>query len=311
MLCILGPTASGKSSLAMQLAHDEPRIELISMDSALVYRGMDIGTAKPSQKEQALVRHHLMDLIDPSQSYSAARFVNDAARAAQEIRGRGHIPVVVGGTMLYYKAYREGLDELPSVPQPIREEIAQEAAAIGWPSLHVQLFTIDPTTASRLKPTDAQRISRALELYRFTGKTMSELIATSGERARHDDGSREPLKVVALEPIDRALLHDRIAQRFMQMIDAGFLHEVEQLMARGDLHPTLPSMRCVGYRQAWEHLEGRTNLDEFIAAGIAATRQLAKRQITWIRSFNDLIRVDPFSTSAMPELAARCRALIE
>lgn len=311
MLCILGPTASGKSSLAMQLAQGEPRIELISMDSALVYRGMDIGTAKPNREEQARVRHHLIDLIDPTQSYSAARFVEDAARAAQEIRGRGHIPVMVGGTMLYYKAYREGLDELPSVPQSIRDEIAQEAAAQGWPRLHAQLMAIDPATATRLQPADAQRISRALELYRFTGKAMSELIAGSAKRARHDDGSREALRVVALEPADRALLHDRIAQRFKQMISAGLLDEVQELMNRGDLSPTLPSMRCVGYRQAWEYLQGRCTKEEFIAAGIAATRQLAKRQITWIRSFDDLIRLDPFASSATQDLLAKCRALIE
>lgn len=295
MLCILGPTASGKSALAMHLAEMDPRIEIISMDSALVYRSMDIGTAKPTADERTRVRHHLLDLIDPLESYSAARFVRDAANAAREIRGRGGLPVMVGGTMMYYKAYVEGLDDLPSAPMEIRAAIAARADKLGWPMLHQELSAIDPSAAARLHPTDAQRISRALELYQFTGKTMTALIAASSSRQTPGSGDREALQTIALAPEDRGLLHARIAQRFEQMAARGLLDEVRQLMDRGDLHAGLPSMRCVGYRQAWEHLEGKTTRDEFMAAGIAATRQLAKRQLTWIRSFSEPLRVDPFT----------------
>lgn len=294
MLCILGPTASGKSALAMALAAECPRIELISMDSALIYRGMDIGSAKPTVAEQQQVRHHLIDILDPTESYSAARFVRDAHQAAQEIRSRGNIPVVVGGTMLYYKAYVDGLDDLPSAPLAIRQAIAQEAEQIGWPALHQQLRAIDPPTAQRLQPNDAQRISRALELYRFTGRPMSVLIAESQPRQTQNNADREPLSVVALTPEDRGLLHERIASRFHAMLAAGFLDEVRQLKTRGDLTPEMPSMRCVGYRQAWDYLDDKITYDAFVAAGIAATRQLAKRQITWLRSFQNIEKVDPF-----------------
>lgn len=298
MLCILGPTACGKSRLAMQLAEIEPRIELISLDSAQIYRGMDIGTAKPSTTEQQQVRHHLIDILDPSESYSAARFVADASQAACEIRSRGGIPVMVGGTMLYYQAYVQGLDDLPSAPAEIRQAIARQASAKGWPAMHRELAAIDPQTAARLAPNDAQRISRALELYRATGKTMSALIAKSGARQRAGVDGREPLVTIALEPGNRSLLHQRIEERFQNMVARGLLDEVRALMARGDLHPGLPSMRCVGYRQAWEHLDGATSFDVFMAKGIAATRQLAKRQITWLRSFSDVLRVDPFDDDA-------------
>ena len=292
MLCILGPTASGKSSLAMSLVQAHPEIEIISMDSALVYRGMDIGTAKPSRQEQQQVPHHLIDIIDPLESYSAARFVEDARQAAAGIQARHKVPVIVGGTMLYYKAWIEGLDDLPSAPAEIRTAINAEAAALGWPQLHQQLAGIDPQTADRLNPNDAQRISRALELYRFTGRTMSALIADSIRRGSRNQATAQ-LKVIALEPQDRAWLHARIATRFHDMLRQGFLDEVRVLMQRGDLHPGLPSMRCVGYRQAWAHLQGETRFEDFVAAGIAATRQLAKRQITWLRSFSGISRVDP------------------
>lgn len=292
MLCILGPTASGKSSLAMSLAQQHPEIEIISMDSALVYRGMNIGTAKPSRQEQQQVPHHLIDIIDPMESYSAARFVEDAKQAAARIRSRNKTPIIVGGTMLYYKAWIEGLDDLPSAPAEIRNAINTEAAALGWPELHRQLASIDPQTADRLNPNDAQRISRALELYRFTGRTMSALIADSIQRGSRNHAT-DPLNVIALEPQDRAWLHARIAARFHDMLRQGFLDEVQVLMQRGDLHPGLPSMRCVGYRQAWAHLQGETHFEDFVAAGIAATRQLAKRQITWLRSFAGVSRVDP------------------
>jgi tRNA dimethylallyltransferase len=284
----------------MTLAESFSQIELISMDSALVYRGMDIGTAKPTREERQRVPHHLLDLIDPTESYSAARFIQDATQAAQSIRSRGKVPVVVGGTMLYYKAYRHGLDDLPSAPMALREQIAEEAQAMGWPALHQQLAAIDPQTAGRLNPNDAQRISRALELYRFTGKTMAALIQDSSQKRLHardaadrvtDCGSdhepdhepdREPLITIALLPEDRAQLHARIAERFHAMLKAGFLDEVEHLKARGDLHLQLPSMRCV---------------EAFVDAGIAATRQLAKRQITWLRSFTGIQCVDPFALS--------------
>lgn len=295
MLCILGPTASGKSSLALALARRRGDIEIISMDSALVYRGMNIGTAKPTPEEQAEIPHHLIDLIDPVESYSAARFVNDAECAVADIRSRGKVPLLVGGTMLYYKALREGLDDLPSAPTELREAIAEEARTYGWPTLHQWLSDIDIETASRLKPNDAQRISRALELYRFTGKPMSQLIRESGERAPSPLANR--LITIALMPEDRAQLHERIAQRFQQMLTAGFLDEVRQLMKDSRLHPELPSMRCVGYRQAWDHLTGETSFDAFVEAGIAATRQLAKRQITWLRSFPHLVIHDPFVSS--------------
>lgn len=309
MLCIIGPTASGKSALAMDLARQDSRVEIVSMDSALVYRGMDIGTAKPSAEERADVPHHLIDLIDPAQSYSAARFIEDATAAVREIRSRGKIPLMVGGTMLYYKAYVEGLDDLPSVPLAIREAIARQAARQGWPALHAQLSAIDPATAGRLKPTDAQRISRALELFEHTGKTMSALIAQSAPRQTHGE-HREALDVVALEPGDRARLHERIAHRFRQMVDNGFLDEVARLMERGDLSPASPSMRCVGYRQAWEHLEGKTTQEEFIEKAIAATRQLAKRQITWLRSFQNVQRIDCTDQHTMVAASSDLRSRI-
>jgi tRNA dimethylallyltransferase len=295
MLCILGPTASGKSSLALALARRRGDIEIISMDSALVYRGMDIGTAKPTPEEQAEVPHHLIDLIDPVESYSAARFLIDAESAAADIRSRGKLPLLVGGTMLYYKALREGLDDLPSAPMEFRDAIAEEVRHRGWPALHQQLSEIDIETASRLKPNDAQRISRALELYRFTGKPMSQLIRESAERA--PSVLADALITIALMPEDRSVLHTRIEQRFHQMLAAGFLDEMRQLMQDSRLHSELPSMRCVGYRQAWDHLKGEIGFDEFVEAGVAATRQLAKRQITWLRSFPHLIVHDPFASN--------------
>ena len=292
MLCLLGPTASGKSSLAFWLAQEIPEVEIISMDSAQIYRGMDIGTAKPTAAECAQLPHHLINILDPAESYSAARFVRDAHRAAEHIRARGRIPIIVGGTMLYFKALSEGLDDLPTVPAEIRAHIAKEAIAVGWPALHQQLKGIDPETARRLNPNDAQRISRALELYRYTGENMTTLIGRSVARgARQPAGER--LHVVGLQPEDRAWLHQRIGSRFEQMLAEGFLDEVHALFRRGDLHSGLPSMRCVGYRQAWDYLAGRISYAAFVDAAIAATRQLAKRQITWLRGFSGITRFDP------------------
>lgn len=273
-LCLAGPTAAGKTAAALAIAQALP-VEIVSVDSALVYRGMDIGTAKPSADERALVPHHLIDLIEPTETYSAAQFVADARRLIDEIRSRGRLPLLVGGTMLYFKALFDGLDEMPPADAAVRAALDAEAAARGWPALHAELARIDPAAAARLPPGDAQRIQRALEVFRLSGRPIS-----SFHRERQRATDTPPL--ISLEPARRAWLHERIAQRFVQMLDAGFVDEVRRLRARGDLHPALPSMRCVGYRQAWEALD--TN--DFAALperGIAATRQLAKRQLTWLR----------------------------
>ena len=276
-LCLAGPTASGKTAVAMALAQQLP-LEIISVDSALVYRGMDIGTAKPSAAERAAVPHHLIDLIDPLHSYSAARFVADAERCVAEVHARGRLPLLVGGTMLYFKALREGLHTMPAADAVVRAQIEQRAATLGWPALHAELALVDPGTAARLAPNDAQRIQRALEVWQLSGRPLS---AWHGDAAQAAPGAGWPL--VSLEPASRAWLHERIAQRFEAMLAAGFVAEVQALRARADLHADLPSMRCVGYRQAWLALE-QGRLDELPAAAIAATRQLAKRQLTWLRS---------------------------
>jgi tRNA dimethylallyltransferase len=282
-LCLAGPTASGKSALALALAEalaDTLPVEIVSVDSALVYRGMDIGTAKPTAAERAAVPHHLIDLLDPAQSYSAARFAEDAARIAADVRGRGRLPLLVGGTMLYFKALRSGLDVLPPA----------EAAVRGWPALHTELARVDPRTAARLAPGDSQRVQRALEVFRVSGRPLS---AWHGQAdLRHSEGEAQAAAAAAaaarwpmlsLEPDSRAWLHQRIAERFDAMLAAGLIDEVRALRARPDLHSGLPSMRCVGYRQAWAALDAGT-LDGLRQAGIAATRQLAKRQLTWLRS---------------------------
>ena len=293
---LLGPTASGKSALAMQLAQTIS-LEIVSVDSAQVYRGMDVGTAKPSAVDRQRVPHHLIDIRDPSEPYSAADFVRDAAVAISEIRGRGRMALLVGGTMLYAKALREGLSDLPSADPEIRSQIEDEAAQRGWPAMHAKLARTDPMTAARLKPNDSQRIQRALEIYETTGGTrMSELLVA--ER-------KPPLKItaVALLPADRAQLHERIALRFNAMLDAGLLDEVRTLRARGDLHPDLPSMRSVGYRQAWRHLAGEWSFDQMRQAGIAATRQLAKRQITWLRSMPNVTVIEPTAHAALKAIS--------
>ncbi len=273
-LCLAGPTAAGKTAVALAIARALP-VEIVSVDSALVYRGMDIGTAKPSAVERAQVPHHLIDILDPLSSYSAAQFVADASRLVAQIRARGRLPLLVGGTMLYFKALFEGLDEMPASDAAIRAALDAEAAARGWPALHAELARVDPASAARLPPGDAQRIQRALEVFRLSGRPIS-----SFHRVRSEARATPPL--LSLEPASRAWLHERIAQRFTQMLASGFVDEVRALRARGDLHLGLPSMRCVGYRQAWEALDA----DELAALperGIAATRQLAKRQITWLR----------------------------
>ena len=281
-LALAGPTASGKTAAALAMAQAWP-VEIISVDSALVYRGMDIGTAKPTAAELAAVPHHLINIRDPLQAYSAAEFVTDARQLMTDIAARGKLPLLVGGTMLYFKALRDGLDDMPRADPAIREAIALEAAQQGWPALHAELAQVDPVTAARLAPADSQRISRALEVYRISGRPLSSFQTRKPDLKQtphHDPHSL----LISLEPIDRAWLHQRIAQRFDAMLASGFLDEVRALRARGDLHPDLPSMRCVGYRQAWEALDGLWPLSELRDKGIAATRQLAKRQLTWLRS---------------------------
>jgi len=277
VICLAGPTASGKSAISLALAESLQRpVEIISVDSALVYRGMDIGTAKPSAAQRAAVPHHLIDIIEPTMSYSAARFVTDAQRLIAEINAREHVALLVGGTMLYFKALIEGLDILPPANPALRAELDSQAAARGWPEMHAELARIDPITAARLAPTDAQRIQRALEVFQLAGRPISSLHGSAAK------AGFAPL-LVALEPLDRAWLHARIATRFQAMLAAGLVDEVRALRARGDLHAALPAMRCVGYRQTWEALE-RGDLGRLAERAIAATRQLAKRQLTWLRA---------------------------
>jgi tRNA dimethylallyltransferase len=281
---LAGPTASGKTAVALRLAEVIP-LEIISVDSALVYRGMDIGTAKPSAAEQARVPHHLIDLIDPLQSYSAARFVTDAQALISQVRARGNLPLLVGGTMQYFKALIVGIDALPPADPLVRAALDAQARARGWPALHAELARVDPITAARLSPHDAQRVQRALEVWRITGQTLSSL------HSRHSAAPATADHVLlSLEPADRAWLHERIGQRFTQMLDAGLMDEVTTLRERGDLHADLPSMRCVGYRQVWEAqdagLTGPALREAVQATGQAATRQLAKRQLTWLRGLD-------------------------
>lgn len=285
----------------MALARRWP-IEIIVMDSATIYRGMDIGTAKPTQEEQARVPHHLLDIRDPAQSYSAAEFAHDAAAVAQDIRQRGRIPILCGGTMLYYKALREGLNDLPGADPAIRQALDDEARERGWPALHAELARVDPATAARLAPNDSQRLQRALEVWRTTGRTLSDWLAQPPQPVLPG----WEFLTISLEPSDRAVLHARIAQRYQAMIRAGLLDEVRALRARGDLHPGLPSIRCVGYRQLWDHLDGRIPLDAAIEQAVAATRQLAKRQITWLRSLPQRVSVDCLSDQAVSEIVRRC-----
>ncbi len=280
---LMGPTASGKTDLAIQLRQQLP-VEVISVDSALIYRGMDIGTAKPSKAELALAPHRLIDICDPAESYSAANFRTDALREMQEISAQGKIPLLVGGTMLYYKALLEGLSPLPSADEKVRSEIEAKAALIGWAGLHQELSKIDPISAQRINPNDSQRINRALEVFYLTGKTLTELTAQKGEALSYD------ILQFAIAPEQREVLHLRIEQRFHKMIELGFQQEVEKLYRRPDLNENLPSIRCVGYRQMWEYLRGDYDHDEMIFRGICATRQLAKRQITWLRGWTSPIQ---------------------
>jgi tRNA dimethylallyltransferase len=343
---LAGPTASGKTACALALAAVRD-IEVISVDSALVYRGMDIGTAKPTAAERAAVPHHLIDLIDPAQAYSAARFVADANRLIDEIRARGRLPVLAGGTMLYFKALYSGLDALPESDPALRAQLDREAAERGWPALHAELAAVDPLTAARLAPNDAQRIQRALEVWRCSGRPLSSFhsdrfarAAQSGpaapgstdvpdaEDAQNAEGAtglpaaaapspsatERAIPLISLEPTERSWLHQRIDQRFRAMLAEGFIDEVRALRRRGDLHPGLPAMRCVGYRQAWEALDAAADAlldaaatEALAQRGIAATRQLAKRQLTWLRSMphRQVLACD------QPELERRFIAAVE
>ncbi|MEG9499526.1 tRNA (adenosine(37)-N6)-dimethylallyltransferase MiaA [Mannheimia indoligenes] len=292
-LFLMGPTASGKTDLAIALRQELP-VEVISVDSALIYKGMDIGTAKPSKAELALAPHRLIDILDPTESYSAMNFHSDALREMADITAQGRIPLLVGGTMLYYKALLEGLSPLPSADPTIRAEIEARAKQQGWAVLHQELVKIDPVAGARINPNDSQRINRALEVFYITGRTMTELTAQQGEALPYN------ILQFAIAPEDRAVLHQRIEQRFHKMIDLGFEEEVKRLFLREDLHINLPSIRCVGYRQMWEYLQGDISLDEAIFKGICATRQLAKRQITWLRGWQGeltwLDSLDPSSS---------------
>ncbi len=344
-IALAGPTASGKTAAALAIARRWPT-EIISVDSALVYRGMDIGTAKPSAAELAAAPHHLIDIRDPLNAYSAAEFVQDAQQLIGEIQARGRLPLLVGGTLLYFKALFDGLDDMPPADPAIRAALADEAAQKGWPALHAALAQVDPVTAARLAPNDSQRISRALEVFRVSGQPLAffhqRKAAHSADGAENAGATpaTHAMPLISLEPIDRAWLHERIAQRFDAMLAAGFIDEVKTLRQRGDLHPDLPAMRCVGYRQAWEALDaleiataGRTvaaarnetaansgskvrkpapsALSELRDKGIFATRQLAKRQVTWLRAMPQRQIVACDAPDALEQVLARVQAHLE
>lgn len=318
-LCLAGPTASGKTAAALAIAR-EHACEIISVDSALVYRGMDIGTAKPSAAELAQVPHHLIDIRDPLHAYSAAEFVRDARRLIIDITARGKLPLLVGGTMLYFKALFDGLDEMPAANPAVRAVLEQEAAEKGWPALHAELACVDPVTAARLAPADSQRIQRALEVYRLTGKPLSHFHSAKSaiEEIANYSYSTRPGVLISLEPSDRSWLHQRIAQRFDAMLEQGFVDEVRALRQRGDLHPDLPSMRCVGYRQVWEALDAHAAsgstaplpMAETRELGIIATRQLAKRQITWLRSMPQRQVVQADASDTLPNVLMLVQRLL-
>ncbi len=297
---LMGPTAAGKTDLAIELTKVLP-CELISVDSALVYRGMDIGTAKPSKTQLAEHPHRLIDILDPAQSYSAADFRSDALPAMAEITARGNIPLLVGGTMLYFKALLDGLADMPAADAQVRAQLEADAQAFGWQALHDQLAVVDPVSAARIHPNDPQRLIRALEVYRVSGMSMTahrEQQTAQSTEAAASGRQQLPYTVanLAIAPADRKVLHQRIALRFEQMLDQGFLDEVLALRSRGDLHSGLPSIRAVGYRQVWDHLDGKLTRDEMQERGIIATRQLAKRQFTWLRSWEDLHWLDSLAS---------------
>jgi tRNA dimethylallyltransferase len=308
VITIVGPTASGKSSLAMAIARSAKQfgktIEIISMDSALVYRGMDIGTAKPSKSDMQEVRHHGIDIALPENPYSAAKFTHDAKQWLKEIRSRNNIPLIIGGTMLYWRALAYGLSNMPAASPEIRAEIESRAAEFGWPAIHDELAQVDPDTAARLEKNDAQRVQRALEIYLLSGKTMSEWLQEQPKESGRGHGGSDRntpinLRLISMEPSDRSVLHERITKRFELMMADGFLDEMKVLRQNPRLHPDLPSMRAVGYRQAWDHLDGGTTFEEFQDQAIAATRQLAKRQLTWLRGIQTKEVIDSLDEGQM------------
>ena len=312
ILCIVGPTGAGKTHLAMSLAEHAQSIgltvELISMDSALVYRGLDIGSAKPSKEEQATVIHHLIDILEPTEVYSAARFAKDAKQLCEDIRGRGNIPVVVGGTMLYWRAWAHGLSSLPPANTDIRARLDEEGKSLGWPAMHTKLAQIDPETAARLKPNDSQRVQRALEVFEITGKPMSALLAESPSEDGREGSAIPPwISLVSLEPSDRKRLHLNLEKRFDEMLVGGLLEEVKTLKANVALHADLPAIRSVGYRQVWEYLDGQTDWEEMRYKSLAATRQLGKRQLTWLRAMTGRNTFDPFNPNELKAALDFCK----
>ena len=316
ILCIVGPTGAGKTHLAMLLAEHANSIgltiELISMDSALVYRGLDIGSAKPTTVERASVIHHLIDILEPTEVYSAARFAKDAKRLCEEIRSRGNIPIVVGGTMLYWRAWAHGLSSLPPANPEIRARLDEEGKTIGWPAMHEKLSSVDPETAARLKPNDSQRVQRALEVFEITGKPMSVLLADSpSEDGREGSSIPAWINLVSLEPSDRARLHANLEKRFDEMLSTGFMDEVKALRANPNLHADLPAIRSVGYRQAWEFLDNQIDFDQMRYKALAATRQLGKRQLTWLRAIAGRKTFDPFKLEELKAALDYCKSTLK
>jgi len=298
VIAIMGPTASGKTGLALDIAA-KVESEVISVDSALVYKGMDIGTAKPTQEEQAGVVHHLIDIIDPAQSYSVSQFVNDTNALIGDILARGKVPILAGGTMMYFNALINGISPLPKSDEKIRDEITQQAQRLGWSKLHDELRGVDPISGERIHPNDPQRITRALEVYRSTGKTLTHWQQQEGEKCRYN------IAQFAIAPADRAVLHERIATRFDLMLEQGFENEVVKLYERSDLHEDLPSIRSVGYRQMWQYLDGQLSYAEMRERGIIATRQLAKRQLTWLRGWEQVTWLDTFANDNLTKITAK------
>jgi len=298
VIAIMGPTASGKTGLALDIAAKVDS-EVISVDSALVYKGMDIGTAKPSHEERAGVVHHLIDIIDPAESYSVSQFVNDTNALIGDILARGKVPILAGGTMMYFNALINGISPLPKSDEKIRDEITQQAQRLGWSKLHDELRGVDPISGERIHPNDPQRITRALEVYRSTGKTLTHWQQQEGEKCPYD------IAQFAIAPTDRSVLHERIATRFDIMLEQGFEQEVLKLYERSDLHEDLPSIRSVGYRQMWQYLDGQLSYAEMREKGIIATRQLAKRQLTWLRGWERVTWLDTFANDNLTKITAK------